>query len=67
MNSGEWGDDLPPHPSPSDGHGKPVPDSLGGGQGWRLQMGLRIGPERELSYHSMVTERTGVGDGGGGR
>ena len=31
VNSGEWGDDLPPHPSPSDGHGKPVPDSLGGG------------------------------------
>lgn len=29
-NSGEWGDDLPPHPSPSDGHGKPVPDRFGG-------------------------------------
>ncbi|KAI9520899.1 hypothetical protein NQZ68_013305 [Dissostichus eleginoides] len=27
VNSGEWGDDLPPHPSPADGHGKPVPDS----------------------------------------
>lgn len=31
VNSGEWGDDLPPHPSPSDGHGKLVPDSAGGG------------------------------------
>lgn len=30
VNSGEWGDDLPPHPSPSDGHGKPVSDRLGG-------------------------------------
>lgn len=26
VNSGEWGGDLPPHPSPGDGHGKPVPD-----------------------------------------
>lgn len=38
VNSGEWGDDLPPHPSPSDGHGKPVPDRLwgrrGGGYKW---------------------------------
>lgn len=33
VNSGEWGDDLPPHPSPSDGHGKPVPDRLGGVEG----------------------------------
>lgn len=31
VNSGEWGDDLPPHPSPSDGHGKPVADSSGVG------------------------------------
>ena len=31
VNSEEWGDDLPPHPSPGDGHGKPVPDRLGWG------------------------------------
>lgn len=30
VNSREWGDDLPPHPSPGDGHGKPVHDRLGG-------------------------------------
>lgn len=33
VNSGEWGDDLPPHPSPDDGHGKPVCDRLGGQTG----------------------------------
>jgi len=33
VNSGEWGDDLPPHPSPGDGHGKPLPDRLGGQAG----------------------------------
>lgn len=30
VNSREWGDDLPPHPSPSDGHGKLVPDRFRG-------------------------------------
>lgn len=63
-NSGEWGDDLPPHPSPSDGHGKPIPDSLWGGRVCRVQMGLRIGLKRDLSYHSMVPERTRGGGGG---
>lgn len=63
VNSGEWGDDLPPHPSPSDGHGKPAPDRLGGRQEWRVQMGLRIGPELDLGYRSMVAGRT---RGGGG-
>lgn len=33
LNSAEWGDDLPPHPSLSDGHGKPAPDRLGGQAG----------------------------------
>lgn len=36
VNSGEWGDDLPPHPSPGDGRGKPVFDSCGG---WRWFQG----------------------------
>lgn len=62
VNSGEWGEDLPPHPSPNDGHGKPVPDRLGGRRGWRVQMGLRIGPERDLG--SLVAGRR---RGGGGR
>lgn len=54
VNSSEWGDDLPPHPSPTDGHGKPVPDRSGVGGGG----GLRIGPERDLEYLSMVARRT---------
>lgn len=44
---GEWGDDLPPHPSPGDGHGKPVFDSWGGWRWWTVQMGLSIGPDRD--------------------
>lgn len=55
VNSGEWGDDLPPHPSPSDGHGKPVLDRL-----WCMVSGgfIRIGLVRDLCYHSVVTGRT---------
>lgn len=41
VNSGEWGDDLPPHPSPSDGHGKLVPDRLGGGRGLEGTNGVK--------------------------
>lgn len=41
VNSGEWVDDLPPHPSPSDGHGKLAPDRLGSRWGWRVQTGVK--------------------------
>lgn len=58
VNSGEWGDDLPPHPSPSDGHGKLVHDRLWGGWGCRVQMGLRIGPEEAHGFCSMAAART---------
>lgn len=63
VNSGEWGDDLPPHPSPDDGHGKPALDRF---EGWRVQMGLRIGPKRDLGYHSMAARRTRGRGGRGG-
>lgn len=38
VNSAEWGGDLPPHPSPDDGHGKPAPDRF---EGWRGTNGVK--------------------------
>lgn len=41
MKAREWGDDLPPHPSPNDGHGKPVPDRMGGQAGVEATNGVK--------------------------
>lgn len=34
-------------------------------RGWRVKMGLRIGPEKDPCYHSMVAGRTKAGLKGG--